>query len=126
MIGTCNVEVPSEAKGEEIFDAMTEAQIEILNKMDIYFTFGMYAVNSDNPVVLLMKQEVFKVLKKVSPAVISLHASHVHMDDSRVHFDVVVDFSLTDYAAFREKATKALDEAFPTYAFQFNIDPDYA
>lgn len=126
MIGTCNVEVPSEAKGEEIFDAMTEAQIEILNKMDIYFTFGMYAVNSDNPVVLLMKQEVFKVLKEVSPTVISLHAFHVHMDDSRVHFDVVVDFSLTDYAAFREKATKALDADFPTYTFQFNIDPDYA
>ena len=126
MIGTCNVEVPSDAKGEEIFDAMTEAQLEILSKMDIYFTFGMYAVNSDNPVVVLMKQEVYKVLKSVSPSVISLHAFHVHMDDSRVHFDVVVDFSLTDYASFREKATKALTDAFPTYTFQFNIDPDYA
>lgn len=126
MIGTCNVEVPSDAKGEEIFDAMTDAQIEIMNKMGIYFTFGMYAVNSDNPVVILMKKEVLKVLKTVSPSVISIHAFHVHMDDSRVHFDVVVDFSLTDYATFRREATKALNDAFPTYTFQFNIDPDYA
>ena len=126
MIGTCNVEVPSAARGEEIFDAMTDAQTEIMSTMGIYFTFGMYAVNSDNPVVVLMKQEVYKVLKSVSPSVISLHAFHVHMDDSRVHFDVVVDFSLTDYASFREKATKALTDAFPTYTFQFNIDPDYA
>ncbi len=126
MIGTCNVEVPSEARAEEIFDAMTDAQTEIMNKMGIYFTFGMYAVNSDNPVVILMKKEVLKVMKSVSPSVISLHAFHVHLEDSRVHFDVVVDFSLTDYAAFRRDATKALNEAFPTYIFQFNIDPDYA
>lgn len=126
MIGTCNVEVPSDAKGEEIFDAMTDAQVEIMEKMGIYFTFGMYAVNSDNPVVILMKKEVLKVLKDVSSAVISIHAFHVHMEDSRVHFDVVVDFSLTDYAAFRRNATKALNDAFPTYSFQFNIDPDYA
>lgn len=126
MIGTCNVEVPSEAKAEEIFDAMTEAQIEIMEKMGIYFTFGMYAVNSDNPVVILMKKEVLKVLKEVSKDVISIHAFHVHLNDSRVHFDVVVGFSLTDYASFRRNATKALTEAFPTYSFQFNIDPDYA
>ena len=126
MIGTCNVEVPSDARAEEVFDAMTDAQSEIMERMGIYFTFGMYAVNSDNPVVILMKKEVLKVLKSVSPSVISIHAFHVHMEDSRVHFDVVVDFSLTDYAAFRKEATKALSEAFPTYVFQFNIDPDYA
>ena len=126
MIGTCNVEVPSAARGEEIFDAMTDAQTEIMSTMGIYFTFGMYAVNSDNPVVILMKKEVLKVLKSVSPSVISIHAFHVHLEDSRVHFDVVVDFALTDYAAFRKEASKALSEAFPTYVFQFNIDPDYA
>ena len=126
MIGTCNVEVPYDARGEEIFDAMTDAQVEIMDRMGIYFTFGMYAVNSDNPVVILMTQEVLKVLRTVSSSVISIHAFHVHMEDSRVHFDVVVDFSLTDYAAFRKKATEALTEAFPTYRFQFNIDPDYA
>ena len=67
-----------------------------------------------------------KYTKSVSPDVISIHAFHVHLNDSRVHFDVVVDFSLTDYAAFRKNASKALTEAFPTYSFQFNIDPDYA
>ena len=30
---------------------MTEAQIEIMNELGIYFTFGMYAVNTKNPVV---------------------------------------------------------------------------
>ena len=126
MIGTCNVEVPSDAMAEAVFDAMTDAQTEIMNRMGIYFTFGMYAVNSDNPVVILMKKEVLKVMKSVSSSVISIHAFHVHMEDSRVHFDVVVDFALTDYAAFRRDAEKALNEAFPTYTFQFNIDPDYA
>lgn len=125
-IGTCNVEVPSDSKAEEIFDAMTDAQEEIMSRMGIYMTFGMYAVNSKNPVVQLMKQEVLKVLKSASPAVIGIHAFHVHLEDSRVHFDVVVDFSIKDYAEFRRTEEKALEEAFPTYRFQFNIDPDYA
>ncbi len=125
-IGTCNVEVPSSASAEEVFDAMTDVQEEILSQMGIYFTFGMYAVNSSNPVVRLMKKEVLKVLKGVSDGVLGIHAFHIHFDDSRVHFDVVVDFTVTNYAEFREKGTKALREAFPTYTFKFNIDPDYA
>ena len=125
-IGTCNVEVPSDSLTEEVFDAMTDAQEEILDKMGIYMTFGMYAVNTKNPVVQLMKQEVLKVLKTTSPAVLSIHGFHVHFEDSRVHFDVVVDFTVTDLAAFRAAEQKALEEAFPTYKFSFNIDPDYA
>lgn len=124
-IGTCFVEVPSDAKGEEIFDAMTEAQVEIMKKMGIFLTFGMYAVNDRNPVVRLMKSEVLKVMKATSEHVIGIHAFHVHMEDSRVHFDVVIDFG-ANIAEFREKEEKALASAFPTYTFQFNIDPDYA
>ncbi len=125
-IGTCNVEVPSDSLTEEVFDAMTDAQEEIMEKMGIYMTFGMYAVNTKNPVVQLMKQEVLKVLKTASPAVLSIHGFHVHFEDSRVHFDVVIDFTVTDLAAFRAAEQKALEEAFPTYSFSFNIDPDYA
>ncbi len=125
-IGTCNVEVPSDSKSEEVFDAMTDAQEEILSRMGIYMTFGMYAVNDKNPVVKLMRQEVLKVLKANSPAVLSIHGFHVHFEDSRVHFDVVVDFTISDLAAFRMEEQKALEEAFPTYRFSFNIDPDYA
>ncbi len=125
-IGTCNVEVPSDASGEEIFDAMTEAQNKILAELGIYFTFGMYAVNDLNPTVRAMKGEVLRTLKDISPSVIGIHAFHVHMEDSRVHFDVVVDFNLEDIALFRSRATKRLEEEFPSYSFQFNIDPDYS
>ncbi len=125
-IGTCNVEVPSKAPGEEIFDAMTEAQIEIFNELGIYMTFGMYAVNDSNPTVKTMKKEVLNVMKEVSESVIGMHAFHVHFEDLRVHFDVVVDFNLKDFSEFRKKATEALEKEFPSYTFQFNIDPDYA
>ena len=37
-----------------------------------------------------------------------------------------VDFTVTNYAQFRTQASKALEDAFPTYTFKFNIDPDYA
>lgn len=125
-IGTINVEVPAAAKGEEIFDAMTGAQNEIMSKLGIYFTFGMYAVNDSNPTVLLMKSEVMKVLKSVEQDIVEIHAFHVHFEDSRVHFDVVIGFSVKDVAKFRQNAQSALEKEFPTYTFQFNIDPDYS
>ena len=61
-----------------------------------------------------------------TPSVIGMHAFHVHFNDSRVHFDVVVDFNLKDISDFRKRATEELEKEFPTYSFQFNIDPDYA
>ncbi len=124
--GTCNVEVPSDANAEEVYDAMTDAQTELYRELGIYFTLGMYAVNDINPTVRLMKKEVLKVLKSVSPSVMAMHAFHVHFKESLVHFDVVVDFNLTDISEFRKKATEALENEFPTYRFQYNIDPDYA
>ena len=125
-IGTVNVEVPSDATCEEVFDAMTEAQEEILDRMSIYMSFGMFAVNSSNPLVREMYSKVLSVLRKVSPDVLGIHAFHIHLEDARVHFDLVVDFTLTDYAAFREKATAALEAALPGYSFKFNIEPDFA
>ncbi len=125
-VGTCNVEAPSDASAEEVFDAMTEAQIEILDRMGIYFTFGLYAVNDKNPQVILMKNEVLKTLKSVSESVISIHAFHIHFENYSVHFDVVCSFSLTDISKFRKEADSALKKEFPGYTFQYNIDPDYA
>ena len=125
-IGTVNVEVPSDALAEDVFNAMTDAQEEILSEMSIYMSFGMFAVNSSNPFVREMRSKVLSVLRKTSPDVMDIHAFHIHLEDSRVHFDLVVDFSLTDYQGFREKATEALQEALPGYTFKFNIEPDFA
>lgn len=125
-LGTCNIEVPMEAKAEEIFDAMTDCAKEIQEKLNINFTFGLFAVNDSLPFVQEMKEEVLKELKHYSEHVISIHAFHIHMDTKRIHFDVVVDFSQHNYPLLRSQFEKVLKARWPEYEFSFTIDPDYA
>lgn len=125
-IGTCNVEVPSDATAEEIFDAMTDAQHEIYNTMGIYLTLGMYAVNDKNPTVIKMKDDILDTLKCIDKSVLSIHGFHVHFKSSMVHFDVVVDFALKDKKDFERRAVDVLRKCYPQFSFEFNIDPDYS
>ncbi|NLZ68766.1 MAG: cation transporter [Spirochaetales bacterium] len=124
--GTCNIEVPEDCKAEEIFDAMTEANKETQNCLGINFTFGLFAVNDSLPLVQKMKEEVLDELKAKCPQVISIHAFHIHFDSKRIHFDVVVDFSVHNYPAIKSQLEKILTSRWPEYEFAFTVDPDYA
>lgn len=126
VIGNCNVEVPSDASAEKIFDAMTDAAAEINEKMGISLTFGIYAVNDFLIEVRKLKHEVLTCLKETSPHVLSIHAFHVHFDRSLVHFDVVTDFGIKNSKTFSEELQKGLAERFPQYTFAFAIDPEYS
>lgn len=123
---TCNVEVPANVDAETVFDAMTDAQREILEKLGIFVTFGMYAVNDYIPKVYELKQEALDVAKNASAAVISIHAFHVHFDRRLMHFDLVVDFSASGSQRLKNEITKALEAHFPGYGFEFTVEPEYA
>ena len=124
-MGTCNVEVPTRAHAENIFDAMTDATKEIDDELGIYFTFGLFAVNDYREDVRNLKEEILKYLKEKTPHVLSLHAFHVHFDSNLVHFDVVVDFKVSNYGQYKEEILKALNQKWPDLTFEFTIDPEY-
>ncbi len=123
-IGSCNVEVPSTANAEEVFDAMTAASKDIYKELGIRITFGMFAVNDFLLNVQEMKREVLKTLKETNPHVLSIHAFHVHYDKQLVHFDVVVDFCIHNYAKVTKELKEALMIRFPSYDFEFTVDPE--
>ena len=125
-LGTCNVEVPIDTHAEDIFDAMTDATHDIMKSMGIYLTFGMYAVNDYRSDVRQMKERALAVMKEASDSVLSLHAFHVHFDTRMVHFDVVVDFRVHNYAELKKQLEARLKEEWPDFDFEFWIDPDYA
>ncbi len=124
-LATCNVEVPIDTHAEDIFDAMTDATRDIMEKTGIYVTFGLYAVNDYRSDVKQMKQEVLEQMKSTSGHVLSLHAFHVHFDTHTVHFDVVVDFKVRNYVELTKRLTDALTARWPEYTFEFSIDPEY-
>lgn len=124
-MGTCNVEVPTIAHGDEIFDAMRGAEREIKAELGIVFTFGLLAVNDFEPEVDEMKKAVFWALHQYSRHILSIHAFHIHHETNMVHFDLVVDYSVKNYKEANAEYTAFLEKTFPNYHFHFMIDPEY-
>lgn len=126
MVGTIDVEVPFSANAESISEAMEKAKKELVDETGIIFTFGINAENQDDPRVKEMMDKTLKCLKLSSPDVLAIHGFHVHFEEKRIEFDVVVSFSLKDWDKFRANTTGILEMVFPDYSVSFNIDPDYS
>lgn len=125
-MGTIDVEVPFSATAESVYEAMEKAKKELRETLNIEFTFGMNAENQEDPRVKEMMDKTLQCLKLSSSYVLGIHGFHVHFDEKRIEFDVVVDFLLKDWDAFRANMTELLELLFPDYSVSFNIDPDYS
>ncbi len=125
-VGTIDVEVPFTATAEEIYEAMEKAKKRLSDEMGIIFTFGINAENQDDERVKEMMDKTLKCIKLAYDSVIGIHGFHVHFEEKRIEFDIVVDFSLKDRDSFRKNLTGLLELVFPDYTVSFNIDPDYS
>lgn len=125
-MGTIDVEVPFSATAESVYEAMEKAKKELRESLNIEFTFGMNAENQEDPRVKEMMDKTLQCLKLSSSYVLGIHGFHVHFDEKRIEFDVVVDFLLKDWDSFRANMTELLELLFPDYSVSFNIDPDYS
>ena len=125
-VGTIDVEVPFEATAEEVYEAMEKAKKELLKETGTIFTFGMNAENQDDARVKEMMDKTLKCIQMSSEYVIGIHGFHVHFEEKRIEFDVVVSFALRDWEKFRRNLTGLLEMIFPDYTVSFNIDPDYS
>ncbi len=124
--GTIDVEVPFSTTAEEISEAMKKAKDRLYEETGTVFTFGMNAENQDDERVREMMEKTLRCLKMASDDVIGIHGFHVHFDEKRIEFDVVVSFSLHDWKKFRSNVTGILELIFPDYTVSFDIDPDYS
>ncbi len=125
-VGTIDVEVPFTSTAEDIYEAMEKAKKRLLSETGIEFTFGMNAENQDDERVKEMMEKTEKCIKMASPDVLGIHGFHVHFEEKRIEFDVVVSFSLKDWDTFRKNLIGILEMVFPDYTVSFNIDPDYS
>ena len=48
------------------------------------------------------------------------------INEKKIEFDVVVDFSLKDHNKFKKGMIEALEKEFPGFVVDFNIDLDYS
>lgn len=124
-LGSLNLEIPDTETVENAYAAMNAAQRDIYQKFGIYLTFGLYSVNTYDREVVSARAAVQKMVLSM-PGAISLHAFNYDRTENTMRFDVVVDFSVHDFAAFREQAIQKIHLDYPNAAVSVHVDLDYA
>lgn len=124
-LGSLNLEIPDYVTVEKAYEAMDKAQQDIYLNLGIYLTFGLYSVNTYDQDVVKAREDAKRILSEI-PGAISLHNFNYDKPHSFFRFDVIVDFSVRDFSAFRKRLTEALRQKYPGAAAEINVDLDYS
>ena len=125
QLGTLNLEMPDYTTVEQAYMAMEQAQRKVYQKHHIYFTFGLYSVNTYDDDVISARDQVTAIVKGTEGA-ISIHAFNYDKNNKLIRFDIIVDFGVHDFMEFRNKLIRKLSESYPGFTFDINVDLDYA
>lgn len=124
-LGSLNLEIPDTETVEKTYAAMNAAQRDVYRKFGIYLTFGLYSVNTYDRKVVEARETVKKLVLSI-PGAISMHAFNYDEERNAMRFDVVVDFKVRDFPAFRAKAVEKIRRVYPDANVSVNVDLDYA
>jgi cation diffusion facilitator family transporter len=124
-VGSANLEFIDTLSVKEAYEVMHKAQKQILNEHQIYFTFGLYSVNTYDNEVSKMYQEIRELFAEI-PYILNFHAFHVDKEQKVIRFDVVVDFSVKKFDQVRSTIQTLIREQYPDYRLDLTIDLDYA
>lgn len=122
-LGSLNVELADEITVETAYQAMSSAQQYFIDKYGIYFTFGLYSVNTYDEEIRRMRDAVSRIICEM-PGAISIHGFKYEKEENIVRFDTVVEYALQNYDAFRQEAVAELHKIYPSITFLINIDLD--
>lgn len=125
QFGTANLEIPENTTVKEVYATMLYLQDEIYRKYHIYFTFGIYSVNTYDDKVKKVQSDVYNIVTSI-PHTINIHAFNLDNEEKRIRFDVVVDFEVRDFAKFRRELQDLIKLKYPEYSIIINIDLDYS
>ena len=125
QLGTLNLEMPDYTTVAQAYMAMEQAQRKVYQKHHIYFTFGLYSVNTYDDDVISARDQVTASVKGTEGA-ISIHAFNYDKNIKLIRFVIFVDFGVHDFMEFRIKLIRKLSESYPGFTFDINVDLDYA
>ena len=124
-IGSVHIEVSDTLSSKEVFLLTKRIQRQMRNKYHIFFTIGIYAVNTQEGELKNM-QETIKPLVYNHQGVIGVHAVFIDVENKLISFDMVVDFEVRDITALHSEVMKQVQELYPEYAVEINIDTNYS
>ncbi len=125
-IASVNIGVIDTMDAAKIDDISREVRRKIGKKYHVLIaSVGVYPINTKNKHIEEIREHIESVLM-MNDHVKQMHGFHVDEKMKEISFDVVLDFEIEDYHAFKRKLIKNLKNIYQDYSFNIIIDQDYS
>lgn len=123
-IGSLNVEIDENATAAQI-DVMTHhIQERVYERHGVRLnTVGIYAYNTTNKQAVEMREDCDRLVM-AHPGVIQMHGFYANPEDKKIHFDVVISFSVEDREALRQHIIEDVQARYRGWSVGTNLDVD--
>jgi cation diffusion facilitator family transporter len=124
-LGSVNVEIEDTYTVKEVTEILNPVQEHIMDMFGIYFSFGIYAVNTTDEKIIDSRKKVLGILKKW-PEILNMHAFFINDERKTIRFDIIVTFKLKNSKKLKEDISAEVEQEFPNYKANIKIDHRFA
>ena len=120
-LGSVNVEIEDTYTVKEVTEVLNPVQENIMDKFGIYFSFGIYAVNTTDEKIIESRKKVLEILRQW-PEILNMHGFFINEERKTIRFDIVVTFKLKNGKKLKEDISAQIEREFPNYKTNIKID----
>ncbi len=124
-MGSVHIEVPDTLSARELHLLIKRAQKVIVEKFDVFLTFGIYAVDQKDDEMGQMQSEVKKIANSFD-GVLQSHGVFIDTEKKYISFDIVIDFKTPNWNELKLGVANKIRESFEGYEVEINTDIDYS
>lgn len=121
MIGSVHIELEEKITTKQIYELTRKLRMDMYEDYGIILTFGIYATNIEDPIVIEIMNKIDKYLSTI-PGIIQMHAFYINFEAKQLSFDIVVDFNIDDKFALRDSVVTHLKHEYPDFEIFIAID----
>ena len=125
ILGSAHIQVDDNMTAKDIHKLTRKIQHTILEDYGIILTIGIYAANTSDKEVALVKKELDEIIKKY-PEILQVHGFYVDTETKSISFDLIIDFKTENRNTIKDNVLKEIKEKHPSYHYYAVIDNDYS
>ena len=122
--GSMNIEVDHKKSIGEIYEIIHDLQLHIMEEYHVTMVFGIYAVDTDCPLLKEMRQHIASFIKS-HEHVKNFHALYLSPTTHKIYCDIIVDYELRDWDQLSEEFTTYMGENYPENPLELVIETEY-
>ncbi len=124
LVGSVHIEVSDTMTVHELDELEREISKQVFKKHHVALTgISVYSMNTQDERIAAMQKKVLSILTTY-PEVLQMHGFYVDDGDRAIRFDIIIDFTARDRKALFAEIRSRVQEAFPEYSIEAELDYD--